>query len=158
MMVPCKGAEERAGREAQDDGDPPRQRVGRPQGHGRTDRGVVADGQVDLAEQQDEDLGHAQQDERDALDHQVDQVARGQEQVAAHLEEDDDRDQAQDDGQRAALTVSDPLDPDTRVLTHRVGDQLRRPGHYRIVGRVRFGLVGDCGGICRGRSGAAFCR
>ena len=60
------------------------------------DARVVADRQVDLAEQQYEHLGHAEHDERGALDQQVDEVAGRQEQrVLRTWKKIDDRDQAE---------------------------------------------------------------
>ncbi len=83
-------------------------------------------GQVDLPEQQHEHLGHAQGDDERGLGHQVDQVARGEEQRAPDLEEQHDRDQAEDDRQRAALPAANPLEQDPHVLADRSGHQLRR--------------------------------
>jgi hypothetical protein len=97
-----------------------------PQRDDRAARGGEAGRQVDLAEQQDEDLGHAERDDERGLGHQVDQVARGQEQRALDLEEDHDDDQADDDRQRAALPAADPLQPDPQVLTDRPGQQFGR--------------------------------
>ena len=113
-----------------------------PARNDRADHGGVADRQVDLAQQQHEDFGHAQHDDPRGLGHQVDQVSRGQEERAAHLEVDDDGDQPDDDRKRAALPATDPPPPDSGVLTERVGDDLGS-GHLgrRLFGRLGLWLV-----------------
>ena len=85
-----------------------------------------AGGEVDLAEQQHEDLGHAERDDERRLCHQVDQVARRQEQRVLHLEDDHDDDQAHDDGQRAALARADTPADDPQVVAEVVGEQVGR--------------------------------
>ena len=119
------------------------QRVRGPQADHRADGRVEPDRQVDLAEQQHEDLRHAEQDERHALGHQVDQVARGKEQRVLDLEEHHDRDQAEDDRQRAALPVPDPPPPDARVLA----DGVRPSARAATAGR------GQVGGLRRRSAG-----
>ena len=74
----------------------------------RADPGDEADGQVDLAEQQHEHLGHGQEGEHRRLHEQVDQVARGQEVAVESLEQDRDQDQAGDDRQHAGVAALDP--------------------------------------------------
>ena len=86
-------------------------RVGEDHGHGAADRTGEAERQVDLAEQQHEDLGHAEDDELGGLLEEVDQVRRGEEPRAQDLEDDDDRDQAEHDRQRAALAAANALHP-----------------------------------------------
>ena len=111
-------------------------RCGELGGHDRADTHVEAGRQVDLAKQQNEDLGHAEDDEIAALVDQVDQVAGGEELAVLALEDDDQRDQADDDRQDAAVTRADLLPLRRNVFAERVGDQLVAPQQYG-VGRGR---------------------
>ena len=79
-------------------------------GHERAgDAGVVADGQVDLPEEQDPDLGEAEHDDVRRLGEQVDEVLVGEEQGVLQLEEDDEDGEPPDDRQHAGLAVLEPL-------------------------------------------------
>jgi len=71
---------------------------------------------------QHHDGGH---DDPGRLGHQVDQVARGQKLGVTGLEVDDDGDQAEQDGQGAAVAAADPGPPDLDVLAEGVGEYLR---------------------------------
>src|SRR5579875_2507121 len=72
--------------------------------------------EIDLAEQQHEDLGHAEHHEHGALLEQVDDVAGGQELRVEPLEHDHDDDQGQDDRQDAAVTALEPQPDAAGVL------------------------------------------
>src|SRR5580700_9842521 len=117
-----------------------------PAGEHRADRRGEADRQVDLAEQQDEHLGHAQHHDPRGLGNQVDQVARGQEQGVAGLEVDDDGHQAEQDGQEAAVAAAHPDQEDLGVLAERVGDDLGSGQGGVGRGLVGIGGVGGVGG------------
>ena len=133
------GADDGPGGQPEQDGHPPGHREYRPGGDHGADRAAVPDGQVDLAQQQDPDLRHAQDDVGRALDQQVDQVPRGQEEGVADLEVDHDGDQAQGDRQGAALAAPDAPGQDPQVLAQRAGDhlgsgRLRHVGGYVVAG------------------------
>ena len=114
-------------RERGEDGGPPRVAEGEhPQRDDGAAGGGEAGGEVDLAEQQHEDLGHAEGDDERRLGHQVDQVARRQEQRVLDLEDDHDDDQADDDRQRAALARAHAPADDPQVVAERVGEQVGR--------------------------------
>ena len=85
INVPWTAPIERAGQQGDDDGRPPRpvgrRRLHELHGDGRPDGADVADGQVDLAEQQGEDLGHGQHHEHRTLLEEVHDVAGGEEDV-----------------------------------------------------------------------------
>jgi hypothetical protein len=99
------------------------------------DREVEADRQVDLAQQQDERLRHGNRDDPPCLRHQVGDVGRRQEGRLPDLEVGPQDDQADDDGQGAALTSADLAQPDPGVLAQGLGQHLRR-GRQRDVGSV----------------------
>ncbi len=69
-------------------------RTGQDGGDDRPHPGVVAGREVDLAEDEDPHLGHAQQHEDRALDQQVGEVAGRQEDRVLDLEDDDQQDEA----------------------------------------------------------------
>ena len=139
---PLDEPEEAHRRQPAEDPQPPRQRDRRRdqlRDHERADAGAKADRQVDLAQQQHEDLGRAEHDEQRCLDHQVDEVLGGQELRALDLEEDHDRDQADEHGHGAGLTVLDPLPPCLEVLADRGRQHLwRRRGQLLVCDRGRW--------------------
>ena len=80
----------------------------------------VADRQVDLPQQQDEDDAHADRRVGRGLDDQVDEVPRRQEVRSFwRLEDDRDDDQADDDRQRAEVAAADALPPAAGVRRRR---------------------------------------
>ncbi len=106
-------------------GRPPRPVVGRggqDGGDHRPDAGHVADGQVDLPEDEDPHLGHAQQDEDRPLHQQVGQVAVGEEDRALRLEDDDQDHQAGQYRQHPALAAADPTAPGPEVAAQAVAE------------------------------------
>src|SRR5207302_1046186 len=71
------------------------------------DAGDEPGGEVDLAQQQDEDLGHGQQHVDRALDEEVDQVASGQEFRVQGLEQDGDDEKSANDREGAGVSAPD---------------------------------------------------
>ena len=111
-----------------------------------------ADGQVDLAEEQGEDLGDRQQHVDGALLEQVDQVLRRQELRVRDLEADGDHHDGQEHGQDTGVAAADPEPRGPEVLAERLGEQLGRD-----VGRGGRGVEGKVGRPdtrpCRGLAG-----
>jgi hypothetical protein len=107
-------ADDPASGHAHDEAGPPGPVGRRPdqgQRDGRAHGADKAHGEVDLAEDEGVQLGQAQQDDEGRLDEQVDDVGRREERARLHLEENADDDEADDDGDRAALTPADPQPP-----------------------------------------------
>src|SRR4051794_34651701 len=98
------------------------------------DAADVADGQVDLAQQQDEDDPHPDDGDRRHLDDEVDEVPRGQEPVVLGLEDDRDQEQADDDRQRAELAGADAGPPAPREVAERLVGSTRDSGGCGVRG------------------------
>lgn len=113
---------------------------------GGADPAGVPRGQVDLAEEEDEDEAHGDGDAARALGQQVGEVQLGQEDRAQGGEEHAQDDQAEYGGEGAQLAAPYPIDvvPGDRAQTRGSGRSvlLRRTGtawQFRLLG-------GDCGG------------
>lgn len=116
---PLDQAEEAAEAEPGENRRPPRpvvQLAVQYEHHRRPARGVVADRQVDLAEQQDEHLGHPEQHEVGGLGEQVGEVGGRDEVAVLGLEDHHDHDQAGDHRQVAGVTGADPAEPRPQVV------------------------------------------
>src|ERR1019366_4767369 len=111
------------------------------------EEGHVTDGEIDLAEQQDKDLGHGQDHVDGALLEEVHQVARAQKGVlgGGDLEDGGDGHQADNDGDDPAVAAPDPQPPAPQVLTQGLGGELGRLGKSDLPGRRqgRFRLGDD---------------
>ena len=109
--------------------------------HERDDRGRGAagdtGGEVDLAEEQDEDDAHGQDDDRAGLHDQVGHVVGREEPVVGRGEDDDQEDQAEDRGQGAHVAATQAVE----VVAGRVADA-GRPGGCRCRSR----RVGEAAG------------
>ena len=154
------GADRAASEQRHDDRRPPRPiRAGRLHKFGDHDAAKPhdqADGEVDLAEEQGEDLSDRQQHVDGALLEEVDQVLRRQELRVRDLEADGDHHDGQDHGQDTAVAAADPGPRGPEVLAQRLGDELGRDvgrglvgsgevGHHRGVRRPGRGLAGVLG-------------
>ena len=154
--VPWMAPNSGAGEQRHDDRRPPRPvRAGRLHQLGDHDAAHPhdqADGEVDLAEEQGEDLGDRQQHVDAALLEQVDQVLRHEELRVRDLEADGDHHEGQEHGQDAGVAAADPLPRGPEVLAERLGEQLGRD-----VGRGGRGVEGQVGRPdarpCRGLAG-----
>ena len=146
-----------------DDGRPPGQVVRRRDEDGgdhRPDAGDEPNREIDLAENQHPDLGHAEEDEDRTLDEQVGDVAGREEDRVLDLEDHHQDDEPGDDGEDAALAVSDALGPGCGVLAEgRVGQRLRHRDAPEVPGIGRGGCVGvDVVGRFGGGGGLGCCR
>ncbi len=165
MSVPCRPPTRPHGQQGDHDGRPPRpvrrHRLHQLHGDDPAHHPDVADRKVDLAEQQDEDLGHAQHHEHRALLEEVHDVAGGQEHVVRtdRLEHDDDGHHPEQDRQHPALPAPDPLPGPVQVLAHRLGQDLRGDegrdpllGGRQVDHRIGWRRCRRCrpGGIHRG--------
>ena len=120
--------------------------------HDAAQRHDQADGEVDLAEEQGEDLSHREHHVHGALLEQVDQVQRRQELRVRDLEADANHHDGQDHRQDTAVATADPEPPGPEVLSQRLGEELGRDvgrgglrgggevGHHPGVGRPARGL------------------
>ena len=104
------------------------------------------DREVDLAEEQGEDLGHRQEHVDRALLEEVDQVLRRQELAVGDLEGDRDNDDAEQDGQDAAVTIADALQPGAQILAQGLSEELRGDVGF---GRATLGRGQVDGGLIR---------
>ena len=132
-------ADRRTGEQGHDDRRPPRP-IGAARLHelGRHDSAEhhhEADGEVDLAEEQGEDLGHGKDHVHGALLEQVDQVLWRQELPVGDLEADRHHDDGKHHGQHAAVATSDPEPPAPQVFAERLGKDRGRDGGHRHAGR-----------------------
>ena len=131
-----QGADRGGDEEGHDDGRGPRP-VGAlldQLGHDNAPQaGNEARREVDLAQQEDEDLGHGQQHVHGALDEEVHQVAGREEVRVQRLEEDGDDQEAADDGQDPGVAGAHPRHPRPHVLAERLGHELGGNGHGRRV-------------------------
>jgi hypothetical protein len=113
----------------------------------------VADREVDLPQEQDEDDAHADDRVGGHLHDEVDEVAGGEELVVLRLEDDRDDDQADEDRQRAEVAALDALPPAAGGVLKRLAG--RRDGgrcglrHLDRSGGLRLGL-GPRRGVGRG--------
>ena len=129
-MAPITAQQSSAG----DDRQPPRASSGRRGAAARAARddaaeeAHVADREVDLAEQQDEALGHRQHDEDGALVEEVDQVLgrRNTWLGLTIVKTTATATRARIDRQDAASPLRTPGQPGAHVLAQRLGDDLRR--------------------------------
>ena len=88
------------------------------------DAGGVAGGEVDLAEQQDEDQAHGDEDRAGALGEHVAEVEQAVERRAGRCEKNDGQhDQAGDGGQRAHVAAAHALDVQAHVVAGAAGDR-----------------------------------
>jgi hypothetical protein len=91
------------------------QQAGEDHRRGRAD---VADGQVDLAEQQDEDDPDRDRGQSGHLHDEVHEVARAQERRVLRLEDHRDEDKPDDDRQAAEVPEANPSDVVAEVVGH----------------------------------------
>ena len=105
--------------------------------------GDVARREVDLAQQQDPDLGHGQQHVHRALDEEVDQVAGREEVRVQRLEQDGDEQEAADDGQGAGIPRPHAQDPRPDILAEALGDELGSGEEGGLLGRRLVHLLDD---------------
>ena len=98
-------------------------------------------GEVDLAQQQDEDLGHGQQHVHRALDEEVDQVPGREELGVERLEQDGDDEKPADDREGAGVPATDAQDPGADVLAEALSDELGGGDEGGLVDRRHVELL-----------------
>ena len=100
-----------------------------------TDAGHVADREIDLPDQEDEDDAEGEHRRPGHLDEDVVEVDRGEEVRRLEAEEDDDEDEAEDDRQDAEVPRLEVVDDAT--------DLAGQPTRLRLVGRAAASVLAD---------------
>ena len=148
---PDQQADDDAGEQSGADADRPRHVVADHQPH--HDRGAdtagEARGEVDLAEQQDEDQAHRQQDGAGALGQHVAEVVETPERRLDRREQDHQDDQAGDRRQRAHLAAAHPLPVEAEVVAGRAGRRRCRGDRREILVERRLASASAAVGCLR---------